>query len=206
MSSELPEEPPGGVLTVPSEEVSPDESAGISPDPSSSRPAETEAPVAKQKQTPAGPFIRKYQEGPVPDKAATTVEGASEPGRMAAGESPIPGELPVRKGIQPYAMSSFTHRDIRDRIRSLDLPRTDISEYSDDETYANTEIRNVIKDFTEKNNISALSLANAGINRIGQLTGSEMAMETSRDQEGGISGFRFSSRWLNVSAPVGKSK
>ena len=93
-----------------------------------------------------------------------------------------------------------------DRISPQELPRIQVPGYSDDETYADTEIRNVLKEFAEKKNISALSLANAGINRIGQFTGSEMAMETSRDREGQINGFRFSSRWLNVSAPVGKSK
>jgi len=45
-------------------------------------------------------------------------------------------------------------------------------------------------------------LANQGIQEINKLTGSDMSLMASQDQEGFVSGFQFKSRLFNVKAPL----
>lgn len=46
------------------------------------------------------------------------------------------------------------------------------------------------------------SLASSGIREINRITGSETQLMASRDEDGAISGIRFKSRFLNVTAPI----
>ena len=51
----------------------------------------------------------------------------------------------------------------------------------------------------------SLRLAQAGINGINRMTGSEMELEVSADASGNSTKFRFRSRYMNVDAPLGNS-
>ena len=60
------------------------------------------------------------------------------------------------------------------------------------------------QEFTEEHNISLMSVANAGIKGINKLTGSEISLLASRDDEGDVSGFRLKSKRLSVTSPLGR--
>lgn len=62
------------------------------------------------------------------------------------------------------------------------------------------------QEFTEEHNISFMSVANAGIKGINKLTGSEISLLASRDEEGDVSGFRLNSKRLSVTSPLGRKE
>lgn len=85
-----------------------------------------------------------------------------------------------------------------DRIEPLNLPSFP--------AYSAKGLKQAYQDFVEKNDISLLTIANAGIEGINFLAGSDLSMNLSRDEEGGVSGFRFRSERLSVDAPVKKAE
>lgn len=58
------------------------------------------------------------------------------------------------------------------------------------------------KQLTENEDEVLFSLASAGIKELSKITGSNAKILASRNQEGEISGIKFRSRFLNVSAPI----
>jgi len=58
-------------------------------------------------------------------------------------------------------------------------------------------------EISEEYNISLMSLANAGIKGINKVTGSDISLLASRDEEGSVSGFRLRSKRFSVTSPLG---
>lgn len=69
---------------------------------------------------------------------------------------------------------------------------------------AELDRKKLIDDFAEENNISLLSVANAGIKGINKITGSEITLLASRDEEGDVSGFRLKSKRFSVTRPLAR--
>ncbi len=57
-----------------------------------------------------------------------------------------------------------------------------------------------------ENNISLLSVANAGIKGINKLTGSDISLMASKDEQGDVSGFRLKSKRFSVSRPLAREE
>ena len=67
---------------------------------------------------------------------------------------------------------------------------------------AEMDRQTLIRDFAEEHNISLMSVANVGIKGINKLTGSDISLLASRDEEGEVSGFQFKSKRLSISSPI----
>jgi hypothetical protein len=68
---------------------------------------------------------------------------------------------------------------------------------------AEMDRQELFEEIREEYNISLMSLANAGIKGINKVTGSEISLLASRDEEGEVSGFRLRSKRFSVSSPLG---
>ena len=64
----------------------------------------------------------------------------------------------------------------------------------------------VYREFVKEKDISLLSIASAGVEGINRITGSELSLNLSRDDDGEVSGFRFKGNRMSVDAPLEKSK
>ena len=71
---------------------------------------------------------------------------------------------------------------------------------------ADMDRRELFEEFTQEHNISLMSVANAGIKGINKLTGSDISLLASRDEEGDISGFRLKSKRFSVTSPLGREE
>ncbi len=58
----------------------------------------------------------------------------------------------------------------------------------------------------DEDDVFIWNLASQGIEEINKLAGTEMSLMASQDQEGSVSGFRFKSRLLHVSAPISQDR
>ena len=66
------------------------------------------------------------------------------------------------------------------------------------------DLRELMEEYSEEKNISLWTIANAGINGINKLTGSEISLMASRDDEGDVSGFRLKSKRFSLARPLGQ--
>jgi hypothetical protein len=67
-------------------------------------------------------------------------------------------------------------------------------------------LRQVYREFVKEKDISLLSIASAGVEGINRITGSELSLNLSRDDDGEVSGFRFRGNRMSVDAPLEKSE
>lgn len=58
----------------------------------------------------------------------------------------------------------------------------------------------------DEDDVFIWNLASQGIEEINKLAGTDMSLMASQDQEGSVSGFRFKSRFLNVTAPISQDR
>ncbi len=58
----------------------------------------------------------------------------------------------------------------------------------------------------DEDDVFIWNLASQGIQEINKLAGTDMSLMASQDQEGSVSGFRFKSRFLNVTAPISQDR
>jgi len=66
------------------------------------------------------------------------------------------------------------------------------------------DLRELVEEYSEEKNISLWTIANAGINGINKLTGSEISLMASRDDDGDVSGFRLKSKRFSLARPLGQ--
>ena len=81
------------------------------------------------------------------------------------------------------------------------------SDYSlplEEERYSDNGLGQAARDFVEEKNISLLSVANAGVEGINRLAGSDLSLSVSRDAKGEVKGFSFRSSLLSIDSPVKK--
>jgi hypothetical protein len=90
-----------------------------------------------------------------------------------------------------------------DQIKPLVLPPSDIHLSSLSlAQISEIDLQGAIDVYAEEKNISLWSIANAGIKGINRVTGSDISLLASRDEEGEISGFRFKSKRFSFTRPI----
>jgi hypothetical protein len=94
-----------------------------------------------------------------------------------------------------------------DRISPLEIPAHDFSSDRLSWTSLNEKgLKQSYRDFIRTKDISLLTVASSGIDGLNRLTGSELSLNLSRDDAGEVSGFRFQSGLVSVTAPVRKTE
>lgn len=89
-----------------------------------------------------------------------------------------------------------------DKIKPLSLPNFNpVEEKRSSILMAGKNLEEALEDFALKDR-SFWDIAASGIDGINRLTGSDMELMASRDQEGSVSYFQFSSRRLKIAVPV----
>ncbi len=71
---------------------------------------------------------------------------------------------------------------------------------------AEMDLQEIVEDYTQQNEISFWTIANAGIRGINRITGADMALLAARDEEGDLSGFRFKGKRFSVTTPLAQSE
>jgi hypothetical protein len=93
-----------------------------------------------------------------------------------------------------------------DKIKSLDSPVNQVY-YNNliEAGMARIDISKAMDEFT-KEGISVWSIANQGIEGVNKLVGTDMELLASKNEDGKVSRFQFTSRLLKISAPVQHQK
>jgi hypothetical protein len=103
--------------------------------------------------------------------------------------------------------SELVDRSTSDRIEPFHIPRVSPNLASlSVAQIAELDLQELFDDYTEEHNISLMSAANAGIRGINKLTGSDISLLASRDEEGDISGFRLKSKRFSVTRPLNREE
>ncbi len=133
------------------------------------------------------------------------VEGQAGPGDLP--EQQILEARPLRIADRMTASPDPLNVSTPDHIEPLEYTPVspNLTSYSVGQL-AEMDRQTLIRDFAEEHNISLMSVANAGIKGINKLTGSEISLLASRDEEGEVSGFQFKSRRLSVRGPIGREE
>ncbi len=170
------------------------ETPGISP---LSEELFTEKPAIKDSE-PAKFSIKKHQAPPEkPDQINDTIQTNVQEASLQ--------ERPLKLARLDRSLMKQHLRVSYDKIEVLEL--AGYLAYSDqgaEDIYAEDGLRRSYKEFVEKQNISLLRIASAGVKGINKLSGSDLSLDISRDGEGEVKGFRFRSSLLSVDSPVKK--
>lgn len=157
---------------------------------------------------PATLTIRKYQDPPEltgerkdPGTLPFTPDSA---GIQKADQSQ--DLKPVKLVIADMRISGHSVSGTYDRIRPLEIPPLTVTPDNRSIPIVGMSLRETIRVYAVENDITLFTVADAGINGLNRITGSEMALNLARDNKGEVSGFRFQSRWLKVEAPVEKNQ
>jgi len=114
---------------------------------------------------------------------------------------------PVRMAKQMLAHSELTGIHHSDRIEPLQvLPVSPNLASLSVIQLAEMDRQELLEEVTEEYNISLMSLANAGIKGINKVTGSDISLLASRDEEGDVSGFSLNSKRFSVTSPLGQEE
>jgi hypothetical protein len=138
------------------------------------------------------PELHKYEDTPA---------GLSDSSPLIEAEKLEPRPIRIAGNLsassEQFAISSS------DRIEPLDIPQVspNLTSLSVSQI-AELDRKKLFDDFTEENNISLMSVANAGIKGINKLTGSDISLMASKDEDGDVSGFRLKSKRFSVTRPL----
>jgi len=149
--------------------------------------------------TQPGPGPNEVQASPSPNdiEQETAVETRAQlfPDEIQARPLRIAGSLQGTSAMLAQARSDRIEALPASVIsaRSSRLPMNEIAEI---------DRQLLFEEFTRENNISLLSVANAGIKGINKLTGSDISLMASRDEEGDVSGYRLKSKRFSFSRPL----
>lgn len=87
----------------------------------------------------------------------------------------------------------------KDEIKALELgiipaghPGLNMAQLSE------VELSDLINDYSEEQDLSIWAIAETGLKGIGKLTGSDISLSTSRDEEGYVSGFKLKSKRISI--------
>ncbi len=123
----------------------------------------------------------------------------------------VPGEdLHVRlAAVSPTQLNTFSPAGVpvTDEVTSLDVPLVPVhmrnlsmAQISD------MGLMNVIEEYSEEKGFSLWNLASAGVNGINKLSGSDISLMASRDEEGEISGFQLKGKRFSITRPIGQDE
>jgi hypothetical protein len=180
-----------------------------------SLPVPEPSPQSEQTQTAAPEEVAlaspEMETLAMPDKKVSSRPAEQSPKQAKEEFREVDQELlkprPIRIAQTMSPSSAMLSLSTSDRIEPLpvDPVSANLSSLSLSQI-AELDRRKLFEDFTEENNISLLSVANAGIKGINRLTGSEISLLASRDEEGEISGFRLKSKRFSVTSPLSRQE
>jgi hypothetical protein len=94
-----------------------------------------------------------------------------------------------------------------DRITPLEIPPASIHMTSlSISQLAELDIQEMVEEYAENSDFSIWTIANAGIKGINRLTGSDISLLASRNEEGELSGIRFKSKRISIATPLDRSE
>ncbi|MEN8157681.1 MAG: hypothetical protein ABFS10_12085, partial [Bacteroidota bacterium] len=149
--------------------------------------------------------------------SGTKNRGVVRERREPAGKTSLPAQKqlpepdvtsrPLRLAAADRRPVGVADRGAYDRIVPLDLPVGSGATFAFSETRVeDRSLRETVRAYSRERDISLLSIASSGVEGINRITGSEMALNVAKDDQGDVSGFRFRSGWLSVTAPVDKAE
>ncbi len=168
-------------------------------------------PLEREKAALVSPLPEKRI--PPPDsqdmETGRTAVVSTESSVQASIAEQAPGTMHV-----PLRISRFAHVEpaplwegTYDRIRPLDLPPSRVHQNGITlSRVAEMGLQEWVSEVAQERDFSFWTIADAGIRGINRVTGSNMDLVASRDEEGEVSGFRFKSRMLTISTPLEKSE
>ena len=158
-----------------------------------------EAPVAALEEAPAEVNI------PEPKLSQESPAVLSDASIQVTTEEPEP--RPLRITGQLSSNSELIAGSSSDRIEPLQTPPVSPNLTSlSVAQIAELDRQDLFDEFTEEHNISLMSVANAGIKGLNKLTGSDISLLASKDEEGEVSGFRLKSKRFSVTRPLNREE
>jgi hypothetical protein len=155
-------------------------------------PAVEEITKPRVASTVPGPSLEVQESLPQENTQPISEEIRARPLRIAgslSGNSAIVGQ-PSADRIKPLTGITVSAKTSR-------LPLNEIAEL---------DRQMLFNEFTKEHNISILTVANAGIKGINKLTGSDISLMASRDEEGEVSGFRLKSKRFSLTRPLARNE
>lgn len=114
---------------------------------------------------------------------------------------------PVRLAAYESYSKDLVKGSEYDQITPLDLPPVDIHISSLSlAQISEIDLQQALDEYTEEKNISLWSVANAGIKGINKLTGSDISLLASRDEQGEVSGFLLKSKRFSLTRPIDRAE
>ena len=155
-------------------------------------PAVEEIAIPRVASTVPGPSLKVQESLPQENTQPISEEIRARPLRIAgslSGNSAIVGQ-PSADRIKPLTGIHVSAKTSR-------LPLNEIAEL---------DRQMLFDEFTKEHNISILTVANAGIKGINKLTGSDISLMASRDEEGEVSGFQLKSKRFSLTRPLARNE
>jgi len=116
-----------------------------------------------------------------------------------------PGPVRIASHVSGYA--DMVDRGTYDQIISLEIPPASIHLTNLSlSKLAEIGLQEAIEDYSEKNDFSLWTIADAGIKGINRLTGADISLLAARDEDGDVSGFRFKSKRFSIATPLDQSE
>ena len=172
------------------------------------QPAETDQSVLEEKVILADyPVYLSIKKNPDPPELTGIKNGAGETSEKADTVSQVRQQhtqpRPVRIAGTAHSATGFINSGRYDQIRPIEIPPASIhmSSFSFSQL-ADLDLQELFDDYTEENEISIWNIANAGIRGINRVTGADLSLLASRNEEGDVSGIRFKSRRFSLSTPI----
>jgi len=134
----------------------------------------------------------KYSPALIKTKPMTTEKIAPETSRIAG------------VNLSRIHMPAMDVKEDRIVLETQDLPSINMSSLAlaDRVRYQ----LNRASDLMDEDDVFIWNLASQGIDQISKRTGADMSLMASQNQDGAVSGFRFKSRFLNVTAPIAQDQ
>jgi hypothetical protein len=168
-------------------------------------------PLEREKAASLSPLPERKKTTPVslhPEAGRTALISTENSGQASTTEQ-LPGTT-----HEPLRIVRFAHLEpapfregTYDRIRPLDLPPSRVHQNGITlSRVTEMGLQEWVSEVAEERDFSFWTIADAGIRGINRVTGSNMDLVASRDEEGEVSGFRFKSKILTISTPLEKSE
>lgn len=117
----------------------------------------------------------------------------------------LPNPIQITRYVSGYTTEMY--RGTYDVIQPLEIPPSSIHLRSLSlSQLAELDLQELFDEYTSEKNISLWSIANAGIQGINRLAGTDASLLASRDDEGDVSGFRFSSKRFTFARPFDRTE
>jgi len=155
---------------------------------------ETPDHKVKKSNSPLMFSIKKEREFPVETKKLIRPKDDMQPRPLRISENMmktalIPGEAKTDR-IEPLEIPP-----VPIHLRSLTLAQL-----------AELDPQELFDEYTEERDFSMWTIANAGLKGINRITGSDISLMASRDEEGEVSGFQLKSKRFSMTRPLGRGE